>query len=148
MEQRPNSPPPKGPAEWFSGDVWIDPVTQGEPPSRLNIGAVHFGSGARTAWHSHGGGQTLYVTEGRGLVRSRGGQTIEIRAADVFYTPSGEEHWHGATAQHFMTHPSITEAPRIGAPKPPTTSEPETVQENLAIVVKLGNEEQGTTDAF
>ncbi len=109
MEQQPKQPTTKGPAEWFSGDVWIDPVTQGEPPSRLNIAAVHFSPGARTAWHSHEGGQTLYVIEGRGLVRSRGGQTIDIRAGDVIYTPSGEEHWHGATTQHFMTHLSITE---------------------------------------
>jgi quercetin dioxygenase-like cupin family protein len=91
MEQQPKQPTTKGAAEWFSGDVWIDSVTQGEPPSRLNIAAVHFSPGARTAWHSHEGGQTLYVTEGRGLVRSRGGQTIEIRAGDVIYTPCGEE---------------------------------------------------------
>ena len=64
MEHRPKKPTNKGPAEWFTGDVWIDPITQGEPPSKLNIGAVHFTPGARTAWHSHDGGQTLYVTEG------------------------------------------------------------------------------------
>jgi quercetin dioxygenase-like cupin family protein len=93
----PKQPTTKGPAEYFTGDVWIDPVTQGEPPSKLNIGAVHFSPGARTAWHSHDGGQTLYVTEGRGLVQSRGGQTVEIRSGDVIYTPNGEEHWHGAT---------------------------------------------------
>ncbi|HTT88834.1 MAG TPA: cupin domain-containing protein [Acidimicrobiales bacterium] len=109
MEQRPKQPTNKGAAEWFTGDVWIDPLTQGEPPSRLNIAAVHFSPGARTAWHSRPGGQTLYITEGRGLVRSRGGQTIEIRAGDAIYTPSGSEHWHGATDQHFMTHLSITE---------------------------------------
>jgi quercetin dioxygenase-like cupin family protein len=77
MEHRPKKPTNKGPAELFTGDVWIDPITQGDPPSKLNIGAVHFTPGARTAWHSHNGGQTLYVPEGRGLVQSRGGQAIE-----------------------------------------------------------------------
>jgi quercetin dioxygenase-like cupin family protein len=70
---------------------------------------VHFSPGARTAWHSHEGGQTLYVTEGRVLVQSRGAQTIGIGAGDVTYTPSGEERWHGAMPQHFMTHLAITE---------------------------------------
>ena len=73
----------KGPAEWFTGDVSIDPITQGEPPSQLSIGSVHFTPGARTAWHSHEGGQTLYVTEGRGVVQSRDGDAIEIRSGDV-----------------------------------------------------------------
>ncbi len=111
MEQRPKQPTGKGPAEWFTGDVWIDPITQGEPPSQLNMGAVHFPPGARTAWHSHEGGQTLYVTEGLGLVQSRGGQTVEIGPGDVIYTPNGEEHWHGASPEHFLTHLSITEGP-------------------------------------
>jgi quercetin dioxygenase-like cupin family protein len=116
MEQRPKQPTTKGPAEYFTGDVWIDPVTQGQPPSKLNIGSVHFSPGAPTAWHSHDGGQTLYVTEGSGLVQSRGGQTVEIRSGDVIYTPNGEEHWHGATSEHFLTHLSITEgAPHWGA---------------------------------
>jgi len=111
MEHRPQKPSNKGPAELFTGDVWIDPITQGDPPSKLNIGAVHFTPGARTAWHSHNGGQTLYVTEGLGLVQSRGGQAIEIQPGDVIYAPGGEEHWHGATSEHFMTHLSITEGP-------------------------------------
>ncbi len=109
MELRPKQPTGKGPAEWFTGDVWIDLVNQSEPPSRLNVGAVHFTPGARTAWHRHEGGQTLYVTEGRGLVQSRGEEIVEIRSGDVVYAPDGEEHWHGATSEHFMTHISITE---------------------------------------
>lgn len=111
MEQRPKQPTNKGPVEWFTGEVWIDPITQGPPPSKLSIGAVHFTPGARTAWHSHEGGQTLYVTEGRGLVQSRGEHAVEIRPGDVVYTPDGEEHWHGATPEHFMSHLSITEGP-------------------------------------
>jgi len=115
MELRPKRPSGQGPAEWFTGEVWIDPITQGEPPSKLSIGAVHFTPGARTAWHSHEGGQTLYVTEGRGLVQSRGGETLEVHPGDVIYTPDREEHWHGATPEHFLTHLSITEgAPHWG----------------------------------
>lgn len=109
MEQRHKQPTSKGPVEWFTGEVWIDPITQGTPPSKLSIGAVHFTPGARTAWHSHEGGQTLYVTEGRGLVQSRGEHAVEIRPGDAVYTPDGEEHWHGATPEHFMTHLSIIE---------------------------------------
>jgi quercetin dioxygenase-like cupin family protein len=99
----------KGPAEWFTGDVWIDGVARGQEPSHLNVGAVHFSPGARTAWHWHEGGQTLYVTEGRGLVQSRGDHLVELRPGDVVSTPDREEHWHGAAPDHFMTHLSITE---------------------------------------
>ena len=111
MEQRAKQPTTKGPAEWFTGDVWIDPIAQGEPPSQLNVGSVHFSPGARTGWHSHDGGQTLYVTEGRGLVQSRDEKAVEIRPGDVVYMPDGEEHWHGATPDHFVSHLSITERP-------------------------------------
>jgi len=111
LERRRKQPTGKGPAEWFTGEVWIDPIIQGEPTAKLSIGAVHFSPGARTAWHSHEGGQTLYVTEGRGVVQSRGEDAVEIRPGDVTYTPDGEEHWHGATREHFMTHLSITEGP-------------------------------------
>src|SRR5271167_2038856 len=109
MEQRPKKPTNKGPAEWFTGDVWIDPITQGQPPSKLSIGAVHFTPGARTAWHSHEGGQTLYVTEGRGYVQSRGEGIVKIGPGDVLVTPDGEVYWHGAVHDHFMTHISITQ---------------------------------------
>jgi quercetin dioxygenase-like cupin family protein len=108
MGIQPKPPTIKGPAEWFTGDVWIDPVVQPEGDSQLNIGAVHFPPAARTAWHSHQGGQTLYVTEGRGLVQSRGEDVVEIRPGDVHVTPDGQEHWHGARREHFMTHVSIT----------------------------------------
>jgi quercetin dioxygenase-like cupin family protein len=99
----------KGAPETFTGDVWVDPVTRGLPPSQLNVAAVHFTPGARTAWHSHDGGQTLYVTEGRGLVQARGQEAVELAPGDVVFAPDGEEHWHGASAGHFMTHLSITE---------------------------------------
>ena len=79
MGIQPKPPTIKGPADWFTGDVWIDPIVQPQGDSQLNIGAVHFPPGARTAWHSHDGGQTLYVTEGRGLHQTRGGTTEEAR---------------------------------------------------------------------
>jgi quercetin dioxygenase-like cupin family protein len=102
-------PSAQGPAEWFTGDVWIDAIARGEEPSRVRVSAVRFTPGARTAWHSHALGQTLYVTEGAGRVQSRGGELVEIRPGDIVYTPSDEWHWHGAAPGHFMTHLSITE---------------------------------------
>lgn len=109
MERKQKPSSVKGPVDWFTGEVWIDPVVQGESPSRLLISAVHFAPGARTAWHAHSGGQTLYVTEGEGRVQSRGGALATIRPGDVVHTPADEWHWHGAASDHFMTHLSITE---------------------------------------
>jgi quercetin dioxygenase-like cupin family protein len=109
VEVQPKKPSAKGPAAWFTGDVWIDAIAQGQEPSRIRVSAVHFTPGARTAWHSHALGQTLYVTEGAGLVQSRGGDIATIRAGDIVYTPADEWHWHGAATDHFMTHFSITE---------------------------------------
>ncbi len=109
MEILPKQPTAKGPAEWFTGEVWMDGIARGEEPSRVRVSAVHFPPSARTAWHSHAAGQTLYVTEGRGLVQSRGGKIVEIRPGDIIYTPPDEWHWHGAAPGHFMTHLSITE---------------------------------------
>jgi len=105
-------PTVKGPDEWFTGDVWIDSIVPPDGDSQLNIGAVHFTPGARTAWHSHASGQRLYVTEGRGRVQSRDESLVELRPGDVHFTPDGQEHWHGAAPDHFMTHLSITQ----GAP--------------------------------
>ncbi|MEN3315950.1 MAG: hypothetical protein V7605_2184 [Acidimicrobiaceae bacterium] len=109
VEQKP--PTTKGPADWFTGDVWMDPVVQPDGNFQISIAAVHFTPGARTAWHSHEGGQRLYVTEGRGLVQARGEGVVTIRPGDVHVTGDGQEHWHGATHHHFMTHLSITRGP-------------------------------------
>ncbi|HEV2368723.1 MAG TPA: cupin domain-containing protein [Acidimicrobiales bacterium] len=109
MEVVPKPPSVKGPAQYFTGDVWIDTVARPTDAWRLNVSAVRFSPGARTAWHSHDVGQTLFVTEGRGLVQTQGEPVIEIRAGDVIFAPDGEVHWHGATAEHFMTHLSMTE---------------------------------------
>ena len=109
MEVRSVSPTAKGPAEWFTGDAWIDNMAQLHGPSPIGVGSVHFAPGARTAWHNHSIGQTLYVTEGEGRVQSRGDRIIIIRPGDVIQAPGGEWHWHGAAPDHFMTHVSMSE---------------------------------------
>ena len=109
MQIEPKRPTAKGPAEMFTGDVFLDVIARGEEPSRVRVMAVRFTPAARTAWHSHAVGQTLYVTEGRGLIQARDGEIAEIRAGDIITTPSGEVHWHGAAPEHYMTHLSITE---------------------------------------
>ena len=98
-----------GPSDWFTGTVYIDAVATPSEPSRLAASSVHFTPGARTAWHTHPHGQTIYVTEGLGLCQSRGGAIEVIRPGDrVFFEP-GEVHWHGATASRLMTHLAIAE---------------------------------------
>jgi quercetin dioxygenase-like cupin family protein len=109
VQIEPKPPTAKGPADWFTGDVFLDVIVRGEDPSRVRVNAVRFTPSARTAWHSHAVGQTLYVTEGRGRIQARGGEISEIRPGDVISTPSGEWHWHGAAPDHYMTHLSITE---------------------------------------
>jgi len=109
VEIQPKRPSARGPAEWFTGDVWIDRIAAPRPPSRATVAAVHFAPGARTAWHSHSDGQTLHVIEGHGLIQSRGESIATIRAGDTIHTPADEWHWHGATPDHLMTHLSITE---------------------------------------
>jgi quercetin dioxygenase-like cupin family protein len=117
MDIRSRRPTTKGAAETFTGDVWIDSIVQGEEPSRVRANLVRFTPGARTAWHSHALGQTLYVSEGMGRVQSRGEEITEIRPGDVVFTPSDEWHWHGAAPDNFMAHLSITEG--VGdSPKP------------------------------
>jgi len=94
----------QGPAEWFTGTVFIDAVASPLDALRLSASRVHFTPGARTAWHTHPNGQTIYVLEGVGLAQRRGGRAEVIRPGDrVFFEP-GEEHWHGATATRLMTH--------------------------------------------
>jgi quercetin dioxygenase-like cupin family protein len=96
-----------GPEDWFTGSVYIDTVASPSNVSRINAGSVHFTPGARTAWHTHPNGQTIWVTEGVGLCQQRGGPIEVIRPGDrVFFEP-GEEHWHGAAPNRFMTHLAI-----------------------------------------
>jgi quercetin dioxygenase-like cupin family protein len=103
-----------GPKNWFTGSVYIDPIKNPVGQSRLAAASVHFTPGARTAWHKHPNGQTLYVTEGVGLVSRRGGEVQEIRPGDVVFIEPGEEHWHGATAKNFMTHIAMHEVDEQG----------------------------------
>ncbi|MGI5142536.1 MULTISPECIES: (R)-mandelonitrile lyase [unclassified Streptomyces] len=103
----------KLPGNWFTGDAWADVIHRGEEPSRVRVNSVHFAPGARTAWHSHGLGQTLYVVEGIALVQSRGGDIVEAHPGDVIWTPAGEEHWHGAAPDRFMTHIALWETDEV-----------------------------------
>ena len=99
----------KGPADWFTGDVYIDAVATPSAPARAQANLVHFTPGARTAWHTHALGQTIYVTEGVGLCQTRDGEVTVIRPGDrVFFAP-GEDHWHGATPSRFMVHLALNE---------------------------------------
>jgi quercetin dioxygenase-like cupin family protein len=117
MPNEPEHPSAAGPAEWFTGYVHVVPVVRATEPSRVNISAVRFTPGARTAWHAHAVSQTLVVTEGLGLHQPRGGPVKVIRAGDVVATPADVWHWHGASADHHLTHLSITEAPGNGRPE-------------------------------
>ena len=99
-----------GSSDWFTGSVFIDPVAAPSGPSRLSAASVHFTPGARTAWHTHPNGQTIYVFEGVGLCQRRGGPVEVIRPGDrVFFEP-GEEHWHGAAPSRFMAHIAMQQA--------------------------------------
>jgi quercetin dioxygenase-like cupin family protein len=104
----------KGPAENFTGDVYVDAVTTPTPPSRITASNVHFTPGARTAWHTHPNGQTIYVLEGVGRCQRQGGPVEEIRPGDrVFFEP-GEVHWHGAAPDRFMLHLALVEVDDAG----------------------------------
>jgi quercetin dioxygenase-like cupin family protein len=98
-----------GPSEWFTGAVYLDQIAVPIGPSRLSATNVRFTPGARTAWHSHPQGQTIFVVEGVGLAQRRGGQIEVIKPGDrVFFAP-GEDHWHGATPDRFMTHVALVQ---------------------------------------
>lgn len=108
---RPGSTPSmKGPGDWFTGTVRIDPLFNAEEPGRSGAGAVTFEPGARTAWHTHPAGQALIVLSGFGRVQREGGPVEEIRPGDVVWFPAGEKHWHGAAPDVAMTHIAITES--------------------------------------
>ena len=100
----------RGASDWFTGSVFIDTVAELTGPSRFAASSVHFTPGARTAWHTHPNGQTIFVTEGVGLCQRRGGPIEVIRPGDrVFFEP-GEDHWHGAAPTRFMTHIAMQQA--------------------------------------
>jgi quercetin dioxygenase-like cupin family protein len=119
MELETRQPTGKGPAERFTGDVWVDVVARQRPfPSRLTAGIVRFAPGARTAWHVHALGQTLRVLDGVALVQARGGDAVAVYPGETVYTPPGEWHWHGAIESAFMAHLALSEKapPDEGAP--------------------------------
>ena len=103
-----------GPADWFTGTVSIDPIRTPDDQSCVGCAHVRFSPGARTAWHAHPRGQTLYVTDGIGYVGRRDGPVQEIRPGDVVYIEPDEQHWHGATPDRFMAHVAIQEADETG----------------------------------
>jgi quercetin dioxygenase-like cupin family protein len=104
-----------GPSDWFTGAVFIDVVAAPSGPSRLAAASVHFTPGARTAWHVHPNGQTIFVMEGIGRCQREGGEVEVIRPGDrVFFEP-GENHWHGAAPNRFMTHIAMQQADDEGS---------------------------------
>ena len=102
-------PSRRGPAEYFTGSVRIDPLFEAPDPARTAGAIVTFEPGARTAWHTHPLGQTLIVTSGSGRVQRWGGPVEEIHPGDVVWFPPGEKHWHGAAPTTAMTHIAIQE---------------------------------------
>lgn len=103
-----------GPRDWFTGQVFIDAVAAPEANSRTGAALVHFTPAARTAWHTHPYGQTIYVTEGVGRCQREGGAIEELRPGDRVYFEPDENHWHGASPERFMTHLAIQEAGEDG----------------------------------
>jgi quercetin dioxygenase-like cupin family protein len=105
-----SQPSNKGPTDWFTGTVRIDPLFQANTPGRAAGASVTFEPGARTAWHTHPLGQTLIIIGGCGRAQREGGPIEEIHPGDVVWFPPGEKHWHGATSTTAMTHIAIQEA--------------------------------------
>ncbi len=105
-----------GPADWFTGTVFIDSIRNPDEHSAVGCAHVRFTPGARTAWHTHPKGQTLYVTDGIGYVATRSNGVQEIRPGDVVYIEPDEEHWHGAAPGRFMTHLAMLEVDDEGNP--------------------------------
>jgi quercetin dioxygenase-like cupin family protein len=105
-----SQPSGKGPADYFTGAVRVDPLVEAPEPARVRAASVTFEPGARTAWHTHPLGQTLIVTSGLGRVQRLGGPVEEIRPGDVVWISPGEKHWHGAAPTTAMTHIAIQEA--------------------------------------
>ncbi len=100
----------RGNSDWFTGTVWQDPVINAPDPARIRAARVSFEPGARTVWHTHPLGQTLYVLAGVGRIQSWGGPVKEIRPGDTIWIPPGEKHWHGAAPANGMVHLAIQEA--------------------------------------
>jgi quercetin dioxygenase-like cupin family protein len=100
-------PSAKGPSDWFTGDVRVDPLFPANDPSNMSGASVTFEPGARTAWHTHPLGQILIVTSGCGRVQQENGPIEDVKPGDVVWFPPGEKHWHGAAPDTAMTHIAI-----------------------------------------
>lgn len=100
----------RAPTDSFTGSVWQDPIVETPSPGNVRASLVHFEPGARTAWHTHPLGQTLFVVSGKGRVQTFGGPVREIRAGDVVWIPPNEKHWHGAAPETNMVHVAMQEA--------------------------------------
>jgi quercetin dioxygenase-like cupin family protein len=110
MRTQQKPPTTTGSADWFTGDVYVDAIaTPQEDDQRMLVSRVRFTPGSRTAWHAHGRGQTLHITEGVALIGTRDGTVIRATPGQTIYTPPGEEHWHGAAPDHFMEHLALLE---------------------------------------
>ena len=105
-----SKPTRKSSSDWFTGTVWQDPIVEAPEPARVRAVKVTFEPGARTAWHTHPLGQTLYIINGTGLIGLRNAAPQLIKAGDTEWIPPEEEHWHGASATNSMTHIAIQEA--------------------------------------
>jgi quercetin dioxygenase-like cupin family protein len=110
IKRNSSRPSTKGPSNWFTGSVRVDPLFQAPDPARVGAGHVTFEPGARTNWHSHPLGQTLIITSGLGWVQRDGGPIEEVRPGDVVWIPPALKHWHGATPTTGMTHIAIQES--------------------------------------
>jgi len=129
MELFSDAPTGRGPAERFTGDVYVDMVVPGTEAG-FSVGRVHFTPGAHTAWHSHAAGQVLHCLEGIGLVVTAD-EILTLRPGDTVWTPPGVRHWHGAVPDHFMTHLAMSAATA------PASGEPVTWQEHVDDVAYL-----------
>src|SRR3954453_2923873 len=105
-----------GPEDWFTGKVFVDTITTPDDDWKVGAASVHFAPGARTAWHTHPRGQTIWVTEGVGLCQREGGSVEEIRPGDRVFFEAGENHWHGAAPNRFMTHIAMQQNDESGSP--------------------------------
>ena len=104
----------RGPADYFTGTVWIDEVTTAPYASDVRIVSVTFEPGARTAWHTHPHGQLLQIVSGVGRVQKAGGEVVEVRPGDVVWFQPGERHWHGAAPNRLMAHLAVQRADEAG----------------------------------
>ncbi len=103
-------PGKRAPSDWFTGTVWQEPIVEAEAPARVRAATVSFEPGARTNWHTHPLGQTLYVVSGLGLAQTLGEPVIDLRPGDTLWIAPGEKHWHGAAPDTAMSHIAIHEA--------------------------------------